>query len=1138
MEQMMLIDITVKTINNDVFNLSVSKNISIQDLKSRIKDSTEITEERQRLIYRGQVLSDHSSLTDYCIEDGHTIHLVSRPSNFRELQQRADENDSNVYPNQTAQHHPTLNNHTSGMRLMGNAATNPLLAITALADPLIHAAQAMDSTNNQNSSVNINSPSSISSTSLEHVRQSLLTMHTLISSMETIHISHTTPPSLPIIQREESYSDLGMPFSIRSPGVKKNSFFNKKSQIRGGGVGGGMENKGQGYHSTSTSTSTSSVSVSSLQPSSTSYSSSSPSSFSSNAFLPTGSNHTEPSNDNGNDNDNDNDNNEGVDKASEPPLTRRNVVNRIASKKFFVGQWLDVRDTVSQWLEATVLRVDDGDDDDGMDAPVSPRIFIHYNGWPSRWDEWLPVDSPRIAPFRTRTTHSPSLPHHCPVPNVPVPSAPRTGRDDLRTILPELSAMLCRLTPVLEEAAALSEESISQRPFQYDQRDQAARDANANGSSGSGSGVSNIARNALWTSPEHIRHMYAQTETQTETLARESPRLRLIASELCPLLDRFGRVLVDITPHLNTLANSPVHSNDYVNNNDDDDGESKYEGGTTATAMTGHGRDRPRSNDLSERSRRVRRNNSGSEGSAATTPSIMRPSSNVDNNSSRSSNTTATATATAMSTMSTEAALMALLRNRSPSPSADQVFRQPILVGPHASRSAQGDAGSGGLGGLANHLDIHIHAILTPLRPSPRSQESTSGSTSGSNTVPIPAATITTPTTPSSTSVPRRGDQYQSTGSVSSTSSSAMTSESLQSEPLPLPLTLLAPTTTRTRMNVHRIVDPSGSSPSPSSSSSAPFPSPTTTSSTTTTTRIEATTVRLRSRSVDSGRVSTSVGISSGTTTHSASMSETLTCTASDVNDLSAERNNQTQRHGQRKTSSPTTTWMNKDHVGDVNSSDDDDDEEYGRGSTAVGEAGSSRWSRVREAWNEEEVEKEEVDGEGGGDSMTRNVRSSTALNTMEECPSTDSDVTARSVIFSTTQNLHLSYCLFAIIKSKVFGSPCQSCIDECHQYVSIVKVVIELKNVKSSIDMSDSSILYINIYSRYRSTVDLHLKPIKGRGTQHAEDKSTNNLNHYHNKFTIDSQHLDLLVKAKLFRFQTFSCSKSYNRSHRLRLY
>ena len=30
-------------------------------------------------------------------------------------------------------------------------------------------------------------------------------------------------------------------------------------------------------------------------------------------------------------------------------------------------------------------------------------VCVHYNGWERRWDEWINLESPRIALFRTYT---------------------------------------------------------------------------------------------------------------------------------------------------------------------------------------------------------------------------------------------------------------------------------------------------------------------------------------------------------------------------------------------------------------------------------------------------------------------------------------------------------------------------------------------------------------------------------------------------------------------------------------------------------------------------------------------------------------------------------------------------------------
>ncbi|CAN0521340.1 unnamed protein product, partial [Ectocarpus sp. 8 AP-2014] len=112
-------------------------------------------------------------------------------------------------------------------------------------------------------------------------------------------------------------------------------------------------------------------------------------------------------------------------------------------RRFYVGQWLDVKDTVNNWLEATVMDM----------TSSGSRLQIHYNGWPPRWDEWLSWDSPRIAPFRTRTQHLPQAQHVSPAPVSAVRNAPRTGPlvDDVRVVMPEVSRVLQEIVPMVDE---------------------------------------------------------------------------------------------------------------------------------------------------------------------------------------------------------------------------------------------------------------------------------------------------------------------------------------------------------------------------------------------------------------------------------------------------------------------------------------------------------------------------------------------------------------------------------------------------------------------------------------------------------------------------------------------------------------
>eukprot|EP00934_Nitzschia_sp_Nitz4_P001590 Nitzschia sp. Nitz4//scaffold66_size103028//7778//10630//NITZ4_004488-RA/size103028-snap-gene-0.133-mRNA-1//-1//CDS//3329556320//1590//frame0 len=155
-----------------------------------------------------------------------------------------------------------------------------------------------------------------------------------------------------------------------------------------------------------------------------------------------------------------------------------------ANRQWYRGQWIDCRDTVNQWLEATVVEIvhpheilptqqeatprprcrppilaedpavtandlegrrrllleptlDSFDEADlgGELAGYRPRsnndgvqlLLIHYNGWPHRWDEWIRSDSERIRPFRTRTRHATSTTMALPTPRSVFHETPRTN---------------------------------------------------------------------------------------------------------------------------------------------------------------------------------------------------------------------------------------------------------------------------------------------------------------------------------------------------------------------------------------------------------------------------------------------------------------------------------------------------------------------------------------------------------------------------------------------------------------------------------------------------------------------------------------------------------------------------------------
>ncbi|KAF7035001.1 hypothetical protein CFC21_045940 [Triticum aestivum] len=72
------IEIKIKTLDSQTYNLRVNKCVPIPLLKDKIATVTGVLSEQQRLICRGRVLKDDELLSAYHVEDGHTLHLVVR----------------------------------------------------------------------------------------------------------------------------------------------------------------------------------------------------------------------------------------------------------------------------------------------------------------------------------------------------------------------------------------------------------------------------------------------------------------------------------------------------------------------------------------------------------------------------------------------------------------------------------------------------------------------------------------------------------------------------------------------------------------------------------------------------------------------------------------------------------------------------------------------------------------------------------------------------------------------------------------------------------------------------------------------------------------------------------------------------
>ncbi|XP_008788002.2 ubiquitin-like domain-containing protein CIP73 isoform X1 [Phoenix dactylifera] len=72
------IEINIKTLDSQIYTFRVNKDMSVPMLKEKVANAIGIPVEQQRLIFRGKVLKDNHLLSEYHLEDGHTLHLVVR----------------------------------------------------------------------------------------------------------------------------------------------------------------------------------------------------------------------------------------------------------------------------------------------------------------------------------------------------------------------------------------------------------------------------------------------------------------------------------------------------------------------------------------------------------------------------------------------------------------------------------------------------------------------------------------------------------------------------------------------------------------------------------------------------------------------------------------------------------------------------------------------------------------------------------------------------------------------------------------------------------------------------------------------------------------------------------------------------
>ncbi|KAG9068049.1 hypothetical protein KI688_011641 [Linnemannia hyalina] len=74
------ISLNVRTLEGQTHSIDIPLSQTVLQLKDHLATLLSVPSPRQRLIFRGRVMADDKPLTEYSLEDGHTLHLVTRPA--------------------------------------------------------------------------------------------------------------------------------------------------------------------------------------------------------------------------------------------------------------------------------------------------------------------------------------------------------------------------------------------------------------------------------------------------------------------------------------------------------------------------------------------------------------------------------------------------------------------------------------------------------------------------------------------------------------------------------------------------------------------------------------------------------------------------------------------------------------------------------------------------------------------------------------------------------------------------------------------------------------------------------------------------------------------------------------------------
>ena len=218
--------------------------------------------------------------------------------------------------------------------------------------------------------------------------------------------------------------------------------------------------------------------------------------------------------------------------------------------KYEVGQWLDAKDSIDQWLEAQVVHVRNN------------QVFIHYNGCGVRWDEWIDFSSQRLAPFKTYSINAnPGGCYSSPYPSV-IPDAniePLQRNLETFYYVEKAYSYIGELQKTIEEMFKCRKRKTDNNSTVFIKflEDKEKENKTILDKKQGGFNINNDIHIHKVESNHSNQNYRESSKAQQNFLNSNDLELLHLTAQLVPMMDRVGRYISDVSLHLSHLVTNP-----------------------------------------------------------------------------------------------------------------------------------------------------------------------------------------------------------------------------------------------------------------------------------------------------------------------------------------------------------------------------------------------------------------------------------------------------------------------------------------------------------------------------------------------------------------------------------------------------